>query len=60
MGKNVAGIMRFLLKYDGWTSYAGDRATSNAVDCLERLGFVEVIRYDGTTNQVRLLRKDEL
>lgn len=60
MGKNVAGIMRFLLKYDGWTSYASDRATSNAVDCLERLGFVEVIRYDGTTNQVRLLRKDEL
>ncbi len=52
MGKNVAAILRFLMRYGGWTTYADDRATNGAVDCLEKLGFAETNGY----RQVRLRR----
>ena len=45
MGKNMEHALAFIRKYNGWHSYASDRATVYAVWRLKERGLVEINQH---------------
>lgn len=56
MGKNMKRMLLFAIRYqDGWHSWqTTDRATRDAIKCLEKQGFIETNKH----HQFRLKTKD--
>jgi hypothetical protein len=46
IGKNQVKTLDFAFKYQGWHSFANDRATKRAVVALVKKGCLEVNQYD--------------
>ena len=51
IGKNMRHALAFARKYNSWTTYANDRATTNAINRLVSYGLVEI----NTFNQFRAI-----